>query len=150
MLEGEGHFVEDIMHKNVIAVDSSTTIKDVATMMTDVHVGCVIVTDGTSPIGIVTERDVVRRAVSKDLPLSTSVSEIMSAKLITAKFDYTLWELAQLMKTNSIHKMPVEKDGNLVGIITATDLVKANSLASGTEIAKITEQILLRISKDSS
>jgi len=53
------------------------------------------------------------------------------------------------MKTNSIHKMPVEKDGNLVGIITATDLVRANSLASGTEIGKITEQILLRISKNS-
>lgn len=97
------------------------------------------------PLLEVTERDVVRRAVSKDLPLSTSVSEIMSTKLITVKFDYTLWELAQLMKTNSIHKMPVEKDGNLVGIITATDLVRANSLASGTEIAKITEQILCKI-----
>ncbi len=96
-----------------------------------------------------TERDIVQRVVSEDIPLSTSVSEIMSTKLITAKLDYTLWELAQLMKTNSIHKMPVEKDGTLVGIITATDLVKANSLASGTEIGKITEQILVRISKNS-
>jgi len=149
MQEGEGHFVEDIMQKNVLAVDSSVTIKDAAIMMTDAHVGCVIITDGSSPIGIVTERDIVRRVVSEDLPLPTLVSEIMSTKLITAKLDYTLWELAQLMKTNSIHKMPVEKDGNLVGIITATDLVKANSLASGTEITKITEQILVRISKNS-
>jgi len=149
MLEGEGHFVEDVMQKNVIAVDSSVTIKDAAIMMTDANVGCVIITDGNSPIGIVTERDIVQRGVSEDLPLSTPVSKIMSTKLITAKLDYTLWELAQLMKTNSIHKMPVEKDGNLVGIITATDLVKANSLASGTEIAKITEQILVRISKNS-
>jgi len=141
MQKGEGHFAEYVMQKNVIAVDSSTTIKDTAIMMTDTHVGCVIITDGSSPIGIVTERDIVQRVVSKDLPLSTSVSEIMSTKLITAKPDYTLWELAQLMKTNSIHKMPVEKDGNLVGIITATDLVKAISLASGTEIEKITEQI---------
>jgi len=117
--------------------------------MTDAHVGCVIITNGSSPIGIVTERDIVQRVVSTDLPSSTSVSEIMSTQLITAKPDYTLWELAQLMKTNSIHKMPVEKDGNLVGMITATDLVKANSLASGTEIAKITEQILARISKNS-
>ena len=149
MQEGEGHFVEDVMQKNVIAVDSSVTIKDAAIMMTDAHVGCVIITDGSSPIGIVTERDIVQRVVSEDIPLSTSVSEIMSTNLITAKLDYTLWELAQLMKTNSIHKIPVEKDGNLVGIITATDLVKANSLASGTEIGKITEQILLRISKNS-
>ena len=148
MQEGEGHFVEDIMQKNVIAVDSSATIKDAAVMMADSHVGCVIITDGHSPIGIVTERDIVQRVVSENLPLSTSVSEIMSTKLITAKSDFTLWELAQLMKTNSIHKLPVEKDGNLVGMITATDLVKANSLASGTEISKITEQILLRIKNE--
>ncbi len=149
MMESEGHFVENVMQKNVIAVDSSVTIKDAATMMTDAHVGCVVITDGTSPIGIVTERDIVQRVASKDLPLSTKVSEIMSSPLITAKPDYTLWELAQIMKTKSIHKIPVEKDGNLVGMITATDFVKWNSLASGTEIGKITEQILSRVSNNS-
>jgi len=148
-MQVESHLVEDLMQKNVIAVDFSVSIKDAATMMTDANVGCVIITDGTSPIGIVTERDIVQRVISKDLPLSTLVSRIMSTKLITAKPDYTFWELAQLMKTNSIHKMPVEKDGNLVGIVTATDLVRANSLASGTEIGKITEQILTKISKNS-
>jgi len=144
MMEGEGHFVENVMHKNVIAVDSSVTIKDAAIMMTDAHVGCVVVTDGKSPIGIVTERDIVRRVTSKDLPLSTTVSKIMTTPLITAKPDYTLWELAQLMKTKSLHKMPVEKDGHLVGMITATDLVKLNCLATGSEISKITESILAR------
>jgi len=148
-MESEGHFVENVMQKNVIAVDSSLTIKDAATIMTDAHVGCVVITDGTSPIGIVTERDIVQRVASKDLPLSTKVSEIMSSPLITAKPDYTLWELAQIMKTKSIHKIPVEKDGNLVGMITATDFVKWNSLASGTEIGKITEQILSRVSNNS-
>jgi len=149
MMEGEGHFVENVMQKNVIAVDSSVTIKDTATIMTDAHVGCVIITDGNSPIGIVTERDIVQRVASRDLPLSTKVSEIMTTPLITAKPDYTLWELAQKMKTNSIHKIPIEKDGNLVGIITATDFVKWVSLGSGTEIGKITEQILARISNNS-
>ena len=148
MQEDEGHFVENVMHKNVIVVDSSATIKDAATMMTDAHVGCVVVTNGNSPIGIITERDVVRRVVSKDLPMSTTVSEIMSTPLITAKPDYSFWELAQLMKTSSVHKMPVEKDGNLVGMITATDLVKLNSLVSGSEIKKIAE-ILVRSSKNS-
>ena len=149
MLKNEGNFVENVMQKNVIAVDSSATIKDVATMIADAHVGCVVITDGTSPIGIVTERDIVQRIVSKDLLSSTKVSEIMTTPLITAKPNYTLWELAELMKTNSIHKMPVEKDGNLVGMITATDLVRLNCLASGTEISEITEQVLARISNNS-
>ncbi len=56
-------------------------------MMTDSHVGCVVVTNGSFHIGIVTERDMVQRAISKELPLTT-VSEIMT-KLITAKSDYT-------------------------------------------------------------
>ncbi len=48
MQEGEGHFVEDVMQKNVIVIDSSATIKDAAIMMSDTHVGCVIITDGSS------------------------------------------------------------------------------------------------------
>lgn len=145
MEDSKDSFVENVMKKNVVAVDSSATIKDAAIMMTDAHVGCVVVTDGSTPVGIVTERDVVRRIASKALPFSTRISEIMSTPLIVAKPDYTLWELAQLMKTKSIHKMPVEKDGHLVGIITATDLVKLNCLASGSEICKITEDILARV-----
>jgi CBS domain-containing protein len=144
MEDSKDSFVENVMQKNVVVVDSSATIKDAAIMMTDAHVGCVVITDGNSPVGIVTERDIVRRIASKALPLSTQISEIMSTPLIVAKPDYTLWELAQLMKTKSIHKMPVEKDGHLVGIITATDLVKLNCLASGSEICKITEDILAR------
>jgi len=70
----------------------------------------------------------------------------MSTPLITAKPDYNLWELAQTMKTKKIHKIPVEKDNRLVGIITATDIVRLHSLATGSEICKITEQVLMRVS----
>lgn len=70
----------------------------------------------------------------------------MSSPLIKGKPDYNLWEIAQLMKTNLIHRIPIEKDDQLVGIITSTDLVRTYCLASGTEICKITENILYRIS----
>jgi len=145
MMEGEGHFVEDVMQKNVIAIDSSMSAKDAANMMTDAKIGCLIVTKNNAPVGILTERDLVRRVIATDRLTSTAVSKIMSTPLITAKPDYTLWELAQMMKTNSIHKIPVEKDNQLVGMITATDIVKLHSLASGSEICKITEQIFLRM-----
>lgn len=144
MEDRKDNFVESVMKKNVVAIDASGSIKDAAVMMSDARVGCIVVTDGKSPVGIVTERDIVRRIAAKDLSLSTQISEIMSKPLIVAKPDYTLWELAQLMKTKAIHKMPVEKDGNLVGIITATDLVKLNCLATSSEICKITEDILAR------
>jgi len=146
MMEGKGHFVEEVMTKNVISIDSSLTVKDAAQMMTDAKVGCLVVTKDNAPAGMLTERDLVRRVISIDKPSSTPVSEIMSTPLITAKPDYNLWELAQTMKTKKIHKIPVEKDNRLVGIITATDIVRLHSLASGLEICKITEQVLMRIS----
>ncbi len=148
MMEGEGHFVEDVMTKNVISIDSSLTVKDAAQMMADAKVGCLVVTKDNAPAGMLTERDLVRRVISIDKPSSTPVSEIMSTPLITAKLDYNLWELAQIMKTKKIHKIPIEKDNRLVGIITATDIVRLHSLASGSEICKITEQVLMRISSE--
>ncbi len=147
-MEGEGHFVEDVMTKNVISIDSSLTVKDAAIMMTDAKVGCLVVTKDNSPAGMLTERDLVRRVISIDKPSSTPVSEIMSTPLITAKPDYSLWELAQIMKTKKIHKIPIEKDNRLVGMITATDIVRLHSLASGSEICKITEQVLMRVSSE--
>ena len=145
-MEGEGHFVEDVMTKNVISIDSSLTVKDAAQMMADAKVGCLVVTKDNAPAGMLTERDLVRRVISIDKPSSTPVSEIMSTPLITAKPDYSLWELAQIMKTKKIHKIPIEKDNRLVGMITATDIVRLHSLASGSEICKITEQVLMRVS----
>ena len=145
MMEGEGHFVEEVMQKNVISIDVSLTAKDAAKIMADTDVGCLVVTEKNKPVGMLTERDLVRRIISEDRSTSIPVTEIMSAPIIIAKPDYTLWELAQLMKTKHIHKIPVEKDEQLVGIITATDIVKLHSLASGSEICKITEQVLSRM-----
>ena len=147
-MDGEGQFVEDIMNKNVVSIDANTTIKDAAIMMNDANVGCVIVTDGTSPIGIITERDLVRRVMINDLQLDKKVTDVMSTPLIAANINTPIWDLAQKMKINSLHKIPIQDDGQLVGIVTATDIVKAHSLASKTELCKITEQILSRISKD--
>ena len=145
MMEGEGHFVEDVMQKNVISIDTSLTVKDAAKMMTDSQVGCLVVTENNKPVGMLTERDLVRRIISEERSSSEPITKIMSTPLIIAKPDYTLWELAQLMKTKHIHKIPVEKDDRLVGIITATDIVKLHSLASGSEICKITEQVCSRM-----
>ena len=75
----------------------------------------------------------------------TTVAEVMSSPLITIGADVPIWDLAQKMKSNSIHKIPVRRKDNLIGIVTATDIVKAHSLASDAELCKVTEQILNRL-----
>ena len=144
-----GHtFVKDIMRKNVISIDSSMTVKDAAIMMADTNVGCVVITRGNAPIGILTERDFVKRIVSEERDLSTPLADVMSFPLIAVDSEDTVWEAADIMKRNKIHKAPVEDQGKLVGIITATDIVKLCSMGSDSEMRHITDSILIRLQND--
>jgi len=115
-------FVKDIMKKYVVSIDSVMTVKDAATMMDDANVGCVVITRGNAPIGILTERDFVKRVVSQEMDLATPLADVMSFPLITVDCDDTVWEAAEIMKKNKIHKAPVEEQGKLIGIITTTDI----------------------------
>jgi len=144
-----GHtFIKDVMRKNVISIDSSMTVKDAAIMMADTNVGCVVITRGNAPIGIFTERDFVKRIVSEERDLSTPLADVMSFPLITIDSEDTVWEAAEIMKRNKIHKAPVEDQGKLVGIITATDIVKICSLGSDSEMRHIADAILIRLQND--
>lgn len=73
MEEEKRHFVDKVMQKNVISIDSISSVKDAATMMMDANVGCLVVTDGKTPIGMVTERDLARRVLVRDLPSNTPI-----------------------------------------------------------------------------
>jgi CBS domain-containing protein len=141
-------FVKDVMRKNVISVDSSMTVKDAAIMMTDTNVGCVVITRGNAPIGILTERDFVKRIVSEDRDFSTPLADVMSFPLITVDSEDTVWEASEIMKKNKIHKVPVEDQGKLVGIITATDIVKICSMGSDSGMRHIADAILVRLQND--
>ena len=141
-------FVKDIMKKSVISVDSSMSVKDAAKMMEDSGVGCVIVMENNVAVGIVTERDFVRRIAAHEKSLSTPVKSIMSSPLIVINPDETVWELAELMKMRHIHKVPVVDKNRLIGIATSTDLTKLCSIGSDSEMRRICDQILLRMKKD--
>ncbi|CAE6487539.1 cyclic nucleotide-binding/CBS domain-containing protein [Candidatus Nitrosotenuis uzonensis] len=137
--------VNEIMKKNVISIDSSMTVQDAAKMMDDASIGAIVVLEKGIAVGIITERDIVRRIVSKGKPLSTNVKEAMSSPLIVINPDDSVWELAQLMKARKIHRVPAVKDNRLVGIVTTSDIVRLCSVGSDSEMTKITEQILLRM-----
>ena len=137
--------VRDIMKKNVISIDSSMTVNDAAKMMDDASIGAIVVLENGIAMGIITERDLVRRIIAKEKPLSTNVKAAMSSPLIVINPDDTVWELAQLMKTRRIHRVPAVKDSRLVGMVTTSDVVKLCSVGSDDEMNRITEQILLRM-----
>ena len=138
-------FVNDVMSKNMLTVDKSTSLQEAAQKMSELNIGCVIVTDKNKPVGIVTERDFVTRVASEGRPLFTEIIEVMSSPLITISPEETIWEASEMMKEKSIHKLPVKGNEQIVGIITTTDIVKISSVGSDSEMRRICDQILMRM-----
>ncbi len=138
-------FVNDVMSKNMLTVDKSVSLQEAAQKMSELNIGCVIVTDKNNPVGIVTERDFVTRIASEGRPLFTEIIEVMSSPLITISPEETIWEASEMMKEKSIHKLPVKENGQIIGIITTTDIVKISSVGSDSEMRRICDQILMRM-----
>jgi signal-transduction protein with cAMP-binding, CBS, and nucleotidyltransferase domain len=113
-------FVKDIMSKNVLTVEKSTTLQEAAQQMKESSIGCVIVMDDSKPIGIVTERDFVTKIVADGRPLFTEIYEVASSPLITIKPGETVWEASETMKEKGIHKLPVMDNDQITGIVTTT------------------------------
>lgn len=88
-------------------------------------IGSLLVKRNNKAVGIITERDVVRRVDSKNLnPAGITVEKVMSKPLITVNSDATVFEAARLTAQNRIRRLPIVQGADLVGIVTSTDLVK--------------------------
>jgi CBS domain-containing protein len=116
--------VKDIMTKDVVTIDVNKSVFEAAELMTTKSIGCLVITRNDIPVGMVTERDFVRRIVAKRSSFDVKISEIMSKYLITVGPDTSLKEASRLMATNKIHRLPVLKNNKLVGIVVASDFVR--------------------------
>jgi CBS domain-containing protein len=123
--------IADVMTKSVISVDVSVTINDAAKMMEDAKVGAVIVMENNTPVGIVTDRDFAVKVVAHAYNITTPVKQIMSSPLFSINSDESVRTAADLMHDRGIRKLPVIDGENIVGMITATDIV--NLLAVSLE-----------------
>ncbi len=116
--------VGEIMHKGLIVVDSNESIENAAKLMKENKIGSVIVMEKGKGVGIVTERDIVRRVVSVGLSTKQKVKKIMSTPLRTIKEDSSINKAISVMRKYKIKKLPVtDKKGRLIGIITETEIL---------------------------
>jgi len=125
--------VKDVMTTTVITIESNKTVAEATALMAENDVSNLIVMDNNTPIGIVTERDFVRRVLAKDKPSKTKISEIMSTPLKLIDPDAPLKEAARIMVRKRIRKLPVIKDNKLVGIITTHDFARHLSKKTFTD-----------------
>jgi CBS domain-containing protein len=125
--------VKDIMTKEVVTIDAEKSVFEAAQLMSAKGLGCLIVVEKTLPVGIITERDIVRRIVAKRSSLDAKVTEVMTKELITVDPDTSLKEAARVMSTNQIRRLPVLKDDKLVGIVVSSDFVRNVGKKTTTE-----------------
>ena len=115
--------VEDVMTKAIISVTNETTVFQVAKMMEQGGIGAVLVKKNGHLSGIITDRDYATKIVAHNLPSDTPVEQIMSSPLITINFDESISAAAERMTSKKIRKLAVTDNGNIIGLITSTDLV---------------------------
>lgn len=119
-----GFRVHDCMTTKPVVVKPSTTIQEIAAVMDKNHVGSILVEENGEVLGIVSEQDIVRKAVSKKMDPATKVSEIMEKKLITIDPSKDIYEAITIMRDYNIRHLPVMDNEVLTGLITSKDILK--------------------------
>ena len=130
--------VKDLMSKKVNTIEENKTVFHAAKKMAKERRGYVVVVKKGKPIGILTDSDVLEKVISKGKdPKKVKVKEVMSSPIITISPEDEIVEASRLMRKNLIKRIPVVKNGKLVGIITDTDIARV-----GPEFINIIEERL--------
>lgn len=118
--------VKRVMARNIVTVDKQTTVMEVAGLMGTKNVGSVLVMDKENGdyVGIITERDIVRKVVAKGVDGSSyMVKGVMSSPLVTIESSRTIFEAGDLMEQKKVRHLAVTEGGDVVGILSIRDLI---------------------------
>jgi len=118
--------VKDVMVKSIITIEAEDTVKKAAELMEKHNIGCLIVVSYGNPIGIITERDMLKKVLlQRRDPWKTKVGNIMSAPLMTVNPQVDIRDAVRLMNERRIKKLPVIENGNLIGLVSLTDVMRS-------------------------
>ncbi|GIM97184.1 CBS domain-containing protein [Paractinoplanes toevensis] len=116
--------VADVMTRRVVYLPEATTLDEAAQAMRDQGIGDVVVTSGPTMVGLVTDRDIVIRAIAENrIPKQTTLGAITSHELIMVEQSATVEEAVQAMRERGVRRLLVcDSDRNVVGIISLSDV----------------------------
>jgi len=114
------------MVTNLITIEAEATVKKAAELMDKHDIGCLIVVSYGNPIGIITERDMLKRIMLQKRDIAkTRVGNIMSAPLIATTPQTDIRDAIRLMNERRIKKLPVVEEGELIGLVSLTDVMRS-------------------------
>ncbi|NJP30620.1 CBS domain-containing protein [Micromonospora thermarum] len=135
-----GYKVSDVMTKQVIYLPAETTLDEAAKVMKEADIGDVVVTEGATLAGMLTDRDIVVRAVAERAdPAVTTIGSIITREVVMIEQNCTAGEAAALMRERGVRRVLVcDSERKLVGIISLGDL--AMQLDPQSALSQISEQ----------
>lgn len=154
--------IADYYNYPAVTITLDASIQQAAQYMSEKNVSCLVITAENQPVGIVTDKDIRRRCVADGLSSQAAVAEIMTANMTSIDIKYCGYDALAIMLSQSIHHLPVTQNGELVGMITATDLMhkeghnavnisssihKANSVQELAELSNMLPKLQLSMAK---
>lgn len=154
--------VSNFYHAPVAGIEVNQSIQQAAIKMTEQSYSCLVVLDNNKSVGIVTDKDIRRRCVAEGLPITASIDEIMTRNMSTIDIKSNAYDALMAMTAKHIHHLPVTKQGEVVGMVTVTDLMnneghnavnfssiihKAKSVTELVEISDLLPKLQIRLAK---
>jgi CBS domain-containing protein len=127
--------------RDVLEIRVDASVLEAVQAMVENNVGALLVKDAGEVVGIVTERDYLRRVTLEGRTEEAPVSEIMSSPLVIATLETTIDECMALMTDRRIRHVPVVDEGSVVGLVSIGDLVKFKSKLQTFEIQFLNDYI---------
>jgi signal-transduction protein with cAMP-binding, CBS, and nucleotidyltransferase domain len=117
--------ISEYMARNVKTISVNVTLKELSQAFIDQGVSALLVTDGDKYVGIVSDKRLTREGVAKGLNMETNtVRAIMRSEMLTIESNQPVREAQAMMKANGVRHLVVTEAGNIVGIVTISDLIR--------------------------
>ncbi len=114
--------LKEIMQKRIVTLSPEATVREAAKKMKDYRVGYLLVTNGESLKGCVTDRDLVLWLAGGKNPDEVRVDSIMQSNVVTAEPETDVYEASKIMARKKIRRLPIVEDGRLRGLVSISDI----------------------------
>lgn len=133
--------VSELIGRSAVAVTPDTTVRAAAEIMDQAGVGALGVVDGGTLVGMVTDRDLVRRVLARGLPGDARVDAVMSNPVITVDADADAAEAIALFSRHAVRRLGVVSGGAMVGVLAVDDLLVLLSEQLAAVVGPVTVEV---------
>ena len=122
-INGDEMKIEDIMTKNIITSNIKCSIYEVSLLMKNYNIGFIPITEQNKVIGVITDRDIVIKAISNSSNTNTNIENYITKKIIYLEQNHDIEDCLKLMSKHKVKRIIITNKGKMIGIISISDII---------------------------